>query len=70
MLCWRVGLAPSAVLDNGVAHEVAHLAELKQSPAVWDGVRRLCPDHARHRDWLRRHGPDLHAFDFAPAADA
>jgi predicted metal-dependent hydrolase len=70
MFSWRLALAPSAVLDYVVAHEVAHLAELNHSPAFWDVVRRLCPDHTRHRDWLRRHGPDLHAFDFAPAADA
>ena len=65
MFSWRLALAPSAVLDYVVAHEVAHLAELNHSPRFWAEVRRLCPDFEAHRTWLRRHGPDLHAFDFA-----
>jgi predicted metal-dependent hydrolase len=65
MFSWRLALAPSAVLDYVVAHEVAHLAELNHSSRFWDQVRRLCPDFEPHRAWLRRHGADLHAFDFA-----
>jgi predicted metal-dependent hydrolase len=65
MFSWRLALAPSAVLDYVVAHEVAHLAELNHSSRFWAEVGRLCPGYEAQRVWLRRHGPDLHAFDFA-----
>jgi predicted metal-dependent hydrolase len=60
-------MAPSAVLDYVVAHEVAHLAELNHSARFWAVVRRLCPGHDGPRDWLRRHGAGLHRHDFAAA---
>ena len=64
MFSWRLILAPSAVLDYVVAHEVAHLAELNHSPRFWAVVRRLCPGYERPRDWLRRNGATLHTLDF------
>ena len=68
MFSWRLALAPAAVLDYVVAHEVAHIAELNHSPRFWAVVRRLRPDFEASRDWLRRHGATLHAFDFRPSA--
>ncbi|MFB2531095.1 M48 family metallopeptidase [Paracoccus sp. p3-h83] len=64
MFSWRLILAPPEVLDYVAAHEVAHLAEMNHSPAFWAVVARLMPDYARHRDWLRRHGAGLHAWQF------
>jgi predicted metal-dependent hydrolase len=68
MFSWRLVLAPQAVLDYVVAHEVAHLAEMNHSARFWSVVEELCPDFRRHRDWLRRHGPELHAYDFSPGS--
>jgi predicted metal-dependent hydrolase len=65
MLSWRLILAPPVVLDYVAAHEVAHLAQMNHSPAFWAEVARLMPDHAHHRDWLRRHGSALHRYDFS-----
>ncbi|MGI1663935.1 M48 family metallopeptidase [Palleronia sp. KMU-117] len=65
MYSWRLVMAPEAVLDYVAAHEVAHLARMDHSPAFWEVVARLCPDHARHRRWLREHGGSLHRFAFA-----
>jgi predicted metal-dependent hydrolase len=64
MFSWRLAMAPAAVLDYVVAHEVAHLAEMNHSQRFWAAVARLCPDHAGPRDWLRRNGAGLHAYDF------
>lgn len=64
MLSWRLILAPPVVLDYVAAHEVAHLAQMNHSPAFWAEVARLMPDHAVHRDWLRRNGSALHRYDF------
>jgi len=67
MFSWRLIMAPVAVLDYVVAHEVAHLAELNHSPRFWAVVRQLCPDYEPARDWLRRNGAALHRHDFSPA---
>ena len=64
MFSWRLVMAPPAVLDYVVAHEVAHLAELNHSPRFWAVVRRLCPGVDAWRDWLRRNGASLHHHDF------
>ena len=64
MFSWRLAMAPVAVLDYVVAHEVAHLAELNHSPRFWAVVRRLRPDFQTSRDWLQRNGAALHTFDF------
>lgn len=67
MFSWRLVLAPRAVLDYVVAHEVAHLAELNHSARFWAVVARLYPDYTAPRDWLRREGARLHDYDFARA---
>lgn len=70
MFSWRLILAPSAVLDYVVAHEVAHLAEMNHSERFWRVVGSLCPEFEAPRDWLRRHGAGLHAYDFRPTEAA
>ncbi len=60
--CWRLVLAPEAVLDYVVAHEVAHLAHLDHSPAFWSLCERLAQDCGGSRDWLRRHGASLQRY--------
>lgn len=69
MFSWRLIMAPPEVLDYVAAHEVAHLAEMNHSAAFWAVVRRLMPDFQAHRDWLRRHGADLHAVRFRAPGD-
>ncbi|MFV1875048.1 M48 family metallopeptidase [Nioella sp.] len=64
MYCWRLIMAPPAVLDYVAAHEVAHLAEMNHSPAFWAVCERLCPGYQPHRDWLRRNGAELLAWRF------
>ncbi|MFV0361256.1 M48 family metallopeptidase [Tropicimonas sp.] len=64
MFSWRLILAPPAVLDYVVAHEVAHLAEMNHGPRFWATVERLWPEYRVHRAWLRRHGEVLHSYRF------
>jgi hypothetical protein len=52
---WRLVLAPEAVIDYVVAHEVAHLAEMNHGPRFWRLVAALVGDHAGPRGWLKRH---------------
>jgi hypothetical protein len=56
---WRLVMAPEAVLDYVVAHEVAHLRELNHSPRFWAHVARLSPNREAAQDWLRENGPAL-----------
>lgn len=56
---WRLVMAPPAVLDYVVVHELAHLKELNHSPRYWAIVERFCPEHVRHRKWLRDNGSRL-----------
>lgn len=64
MFSWRLVMAPEEVLDYVAAHEVAHLAHMDHSAAFWAACARLCPDWRAQRDWLRVHGPALHAWRF------
>lgn len=56
---WRLILAPEAVLDYVVAHEVAHLKELNHSPRFWSLCAALVPDVKGPRAWLKANGARL-----------
>ncbi|MDA1091192.1 MAG: SprT family zinc-dependent metalloprotease [Proteobacteria bacterium] len=60
--CWRLVMAPEAVLDYVVAHEVAHLAELNHGPKFWHWVGELTADVAGAKKWLRLNGEALHRY--------
>jgi predicted metal-dependent hydrolase len=57
-------MAPPEVLRYVAAHEVAHLEQMNHSAAFWAVVERLFPGHQVQRDWLKRHGEDLHRYQF------
>jgi predicted metal-dependent hydrolase len=56
---WRLLLAPEAVLDYVIWHEVCHLEVLDHSPRFWALLSRRCPDYRQHVRWLRQHGATL-----------
>ena len=59
---WRLVLAPPAVLDYVVAHEVSHLRELNHRPRFWRLVEFLVPDIEKSQAWLSVHGALLHRY--------
>ncbi|GAB6052399.1 SprT family zinc-dependent metalloprotease [Magnetospira thiophila] len=59
---WRLILAPEAVLDYVVAHEVAHLSIRDHGPRFHALVARLTEHATSGRAWLKRHGRDLHLY--------
>jgi predicted metal-dependent hydrolase len=61
---WRIVMAPPAVIDYLVAHEVAHLKEMNHGPAFWRLCRELCPRSDEARAWLKRNGSALQAIRF------
>ncbi len=60
MLAWRLVLAPPAVLETVVVHELCHLRVFGHGPRFWDLVGTRVPDHAVHRRWLRANAAELH----------
>ncbi len=56
---WRLILAPPAVLDYVVVHELCHLLHMDHSPAFWAEVAKLCPNYKECRKWLRDNGSTL-----------
>lgn len=59
---WRLALAPPAVLDSIVVHEVCHLREHNHGPRFWALLEERRPDYREHAAWLVRHGHELQAY--------
>ena len=58
---WRLMLAPRAVAEHVVAHEVCHLVHLDHSPAFHALLRRVDPNTGWARAWLNDNGARLYA---------
>jgi predicted metal-dependent hydrolase len=56
---WRLLLAPPAVLDYVVEHEVCHLEVMDHSARFWALLESRVPDWREHSRWLRRYGSTL-----------
>jgi predicted metal-dependent hydrolase len=56
---WRLLLAPEAVLDYVVWHEVCHLEVMDHSPRFWRLLATRSPGYQAHVSWLRVNGPTL-----------
>ena len=54
-------LAPEEVLDYVVVHELCHRLEMNHSPRFWAHVRRVRPNCASSRRYLRENGAALMA---------
>lgn len=57
---WKLMLAPPAILDYVVVHELCHLTHMNHSREFWQAVERVLPDYKERRRWLREHGDELH----------
>lgn len=55
-LNWRLAMAPPAVLDYVIVHELCHLRHRDHSARFWKLVSQHAPGWQAHRRWLRDHG--------------
>ncbi|MGH6969598.1 MAG: M48 family metallopeptidase [Stellaceae bacterium] len=59
---WRLILAPPAVVDYVIAHEIAHLKHMNHGARFWRAVEDLAPGSGAPRSWLRRNRARLLRF--------
>ena len=52
-------LAPQAVMDYVIIHELCHRKEMNHSPRFWAEVEKYCPDHKNCRSWLKANSQKL-----------
>lgn len=53
---WRLLMAPLAIVDSVVAHELTHLVDRSHASSFWRRLETIDPSFRAHRDWLRRYG--------------
>lgn len=56
---YRLVMAPPAVLDYVVVHELCHRLEFNHSPRFWSLVAEHCPQYRDARSWLKTIGPHI-----------
>ncbi len=56
---WRLVLAPLAVVDYVVVHELVHTVFHNHSRRFWKQVESIMPDYKERRKWLRKDGQQL-----------
>jgi predicted metal-dependent hydrolase len=58
-LNWLLILAPVAVFEYVVIHEICHLQHRNHSAEFWSLVAKHCPEYNKQRHWLRQYGASL-----------
>ncbi len=58
-LVWRLVMAPLAVIDYVVIHELAHIKRRDHSKAFWKTVEDTFPPYRQARQYLKEHGAQL-----------
>jgi len=53
---WRIIMAPPAIVDYVVVHEMCHLAYLNHSKNFWQKVESILPDYKKRKKWLKDNG--------------
>lgn len=56
---WKLIMAPEAVIDYVIIHELCHLKQHNHSPAFWQLVENFCIHYQVHRAWLKTNGHQL-----------
>ena len=53
---WKIIIAPIAVVDYVVAHELCHMRYHDHSKEFWALMQRVMPDYREKKEWLRVNG--------------
>jgi predicted metal-dependent hydrolase len=52
---WKIIMAPVAILDYIIVHELCHLVHNHHQAQFWNKVQSIIPDYKSRKDWLREH---------------
>jgi predicted metal-dependent hydrolase len=53
---WKIIIAPIAIVDYVVAHELCHMRYHDHSKEFWNLMQRVMPDYREKKEWLRVNG--------------
>ncbi len=53
---YRLVMAPEAVIDYVIVHELVHLTQRSHSKRFWSEVKHIMPDYEKRRVWLKENG--------------
>ncbi len=53
---FRLIMAPQAVIDYVIIHELMHIKEKNHSSQFWKLIETVMPEYKLHRHWLKAHG--------------
>ena len=56
---WKCLMAPPAVIDYIVVHELCHRHHLDHTEAFWNEIDKILPDYRERKEWLRVNGASL-----------
>lgn len=56
---WKCLMAPYAVLDYIVVHELIHLVHKNHTQSFWNDVDKILPDYKDSIEWLKSHGASM-----------
>ena len=56
---WKIIMAPTAVVDSVVVHELCHLLHMHHVPDFWAQVKRVLPNYKDAKQWLKDEGHGL-----------
>ena len=56
---WKLMMAPSAVVDSVVVHELCHLLHMHHGPEFWALVKQVLPHYKDAKQWLKEEGHSL-----------
>jgi predicted metal-dependent hydrolase len=56
---WRLIMAPPAVLDYVIIHELVHTVEHNHAQGFWDKVAKITPAYKTQLKWLKTNGHTL-----------
>ena len=56
---WKLMMAPRAVVDSVVVHELCHLLHMHHGPEFWAQVKRVLPNYPDAKQWLKEEGHRL-----------
>ena len=56
---WKCMMAPLAVIDYIVVHEMAHMLHRRHTETFYEIVDKVLPDYQERRNWLTLHGASL-----------